>query len=118
MSEGPVTPHNERFAEVLSGLLFDLLKAAGVNWQPIKAMERIRDTGRRMARVIEFHAERKAVEVARKLQTATRDAFQAMEKDNAELKKRVKELEDTVVRWGPAVDALEKKNEDPTRRSS
>ena len=88
-----VTPRNERFAEILGGLLYELMRAAGVNMQPVKAHERIREVGRKTAVTIEFHAERKAVEVARKLQTAVKDAFEAMEKENKELRERIEKLE-------------------------
>ena len=93
MSDTQVTPFSERFADIMSGLLFDVLKAAGVNWQAIKSQERIRDTGRRMALSIEFHAERKAIEVAKKLQTETVRAFKAMEKDVDDLKVKIEKLE-------------------------
>lgn len=96
MASGPVTPNNERFSELLGGLLYELLRAGGVNMQPVKAHERIREVGRKMGATIEFHAERKAVEVARKLQTAVKDAFIAMEKDNETLKKKLKTLEKEV----------------------
>lgn len=92
MSE-PVTPNNERFADIMSGLLFDVLRAAGINWQPTKSNERIRETGRRMARSIEFHAERKSVEVAQKLQGEVVKAFKSIEEDMSKLENRIKELE-------------------------
>jgi TolA-binding protein len=102
MADTQVTPFNERFADIMSGLLFDVLKAAGVNWQPSKAYERIRETGRRMALTIEFHAERKAIDVAKKLQSEVVKAFKSMEEEIDKLNKRIEELE---------------KNADSTRRA-
>jgi ubiquinone biosynthesis protein UbiJ len=98
--EGPVTPHNERFSEILGGLFSELLRVGGMSMLAIKAHERIREVGRKTAAVIEFHAERKAVEVARKLQTAVSEAFTQMEKETADLRRRL--------------EALEKSNEDPS----
>ena len=97
MSKGPVTPNNERFAEIFGGLLYELLRAGGVNMQPIGAHERIREVGRKLASTIEFHAERKAVDVARKLQVAVKEAFEAYEKENADLKVEVNALKDHVM---------------------
>jgi hypothetical protein len=82
-----ITPNNPRFVEVLAGLLHELLKAAGT-MVPVKGQERIREVARKLAQSIEFHAERKAVEVARLLQAAVKKAFVALEKDveNHEIK--------------------------------
>lgn len=96
MSDGTVTGTNERFAEILGGLFYELLRAGGVNMQPVKAHERIREVGRKTGATIEFHAERKAIEVARKLQEAVKNAFIEMEKENAKLKFRIEHLEKTV----------------------
>lgn len=105
MAEQTVTPFNERFADIMSGLLFDVLKAAGVTMQPAKAFERIRDTGRRMALTIEFHAERKAIDVAKKLQNATSEAFRAMEAD-------MKTQEEVTRKWVERVRTLERQVEE------
>lgn len=88
-----VTPNDPRFVEILSGLFHDLLRAGGVQLQGIKAFERIREVGKKTAETIEYHAERKAVDVIKKLQVAVSEAFRAMEKDVSDLKKRVEELE-------------------------
>ena len=92
MSDGPVTPTNERFAEILGGLFHELMKAGGV-MVPLKGFERIREVGRKCGATIEFHAERKAVEVARKLQAAIKDAFRAMERDVTNTREVVEKLE-------------------------
>lgn len=105
MAEQTVTPFNERFADIMSGLLFDVLKAAGVTMQPAKAFERIRDTGRRMALTIEFHAERKAIDVAKKLQGEVVKAFKAMEEDMAKQEKITRA-------WVKRVRALERQIEE------
>jgi hypothetical protein len=86
-----ITPNNPRFTEVLAGLLHELLRAAGT-MVPVKGQERIRDVGRKLAETIEFHAERKAVEVAKLLQTAVKSAFIALEKDVADQKEEIKAL--------------------------
>lgn len=90
--EPTVTPRNAQFGDVISGLFHEFMKAAGT-MMPVKNHERVRAVGDRFASVIEFHAERKAVEVARKLQTAVSEAFNAYEAEIKELKARLDRLE-------------------------
>lgn len=120
MSIQTVTPHNERFADILSGLLFDVLKAAGINWQPTKSHERIRETGRKMALSIEYHSERKAIEVAKKLQTEVVNAFKAIETELGEVKERLDKLEKRIKKLEKSnklekrIEELEKSNNSPS----
>jgi len=90
-----ITPGNPRFVEVLAGLLHHLLKAAGT-MVPIKGQEQIRTIAQKLAETIEYHAERKSVEVAKLLQTAVKNAFEKLEDDVAKLEKELAELKTEV----------------------
>lgn len=74
-----VTPHDKRFAEMVGGFFYQLLKAGGVSMMPTSAHERLRDVGEQFARSVESAAERTSILVIRKLQTAVKSAFEAME---------------------------------------
>ena len=74
-----VTPANPQFKEHLGGFFHDLLRAAGVTMTPTKSTERIREIGARMADAIEHAAERKSIQVIKKLQDAVVGAFNKVE---------------------------------------
>ena len=74
-----VTPVNPKFKENLAGFFHDLLRAAGITMAPTRSTERIREIGSRMAESIEHAAERKSIEVIKKLQEAVLSAFNKVE---------------------------------------
>lgn len=75
-----VTKPDTRFKETMGAFFHDLLRAAGITMTPVNAHERIREIGERIASAIEHAAERKSIQVIRKLQTAVSEAFAKMEK--------------------------------------
>jgi hypothetical protein len=89
-----VTPPNKRFRETMGGFFHDLLKAAGISMLPTTAHDRIRKIGEQLAASIEHNAERKAVEVIRRLQAAVKKGFLAMEADLEKINKRLDALEE------------------------
>jgi len=98
MSE--LTPRDAQFIDIFAGFFHDLLRAAGITMLPTKAHEKIRTVATSLAASIEWRAEHKAVEVIRVLQKALVGSFEKVQTDMGVLKARV--------------DALEKKNEDPS----
>jgi hypothetical protein len=83
----PITEYDSKFKDTIGGCFHAMLRAAGITMTPAAGMERLRDVAGEMAEAIEWQAERKSVEVARKLQTAVRNAFQSMEEDLVAVRK-------------------------------
>lgn len=69
------------FREHMGSFFHDLLRAAGITMIPGNANERLRSIGERMASAIERAAERQAIEVIKRLQSAVSEAFRALEKE-------------------------------------
>jgi hypothetical protein len=82
-----------KFQEQLGGFFHDLLKAAGITMVPVKATERIREVGERLAKTIEVQAEKKAIDVIKRLQKPVKEGFELMEQELNELRARVEKLE-------------------------
>ena len=80
---------DSKFQEELGGFFYDMLKAAGMTMLPGNFPERIRETGAKMARVIEQAAERKSIEVIKRLQASVLMAFEGTEKELSALRKLV-----------------------------
>jgi hypothetical protein len=76
-----ITETDSKFKDTIAGSLHGVLRAAGVAMPPGPQLERIRDIAIEMAEAIEFQAEKKSVEVVKKLQSAVKTAFVAMEAD-------------------------------------
>lgn len=87
-----ITEYDSKFKDTISGCFYAMLRAGGITMTPAPGLERIRAVAGEMAEAIEFQAERKAVEVARKLQTAVKGAFQSMEEDMATMREENKQL--------------------------
>lgn len=86
----------EQSTEAIAGILFSLLRASGVSMVPLTSHEKIRDVARRLVDAIEYRADKKAVESVEKLQTEVNKAFEAMEKDLANLQEQIKLLTSVV----------------------
>lgn len=81
-----ITEYDSKFKDTISGCFHAMLRAAGISMTITAQQERIREVAGEIAESIEFQAERKSVEVARKLQTAVKAAFQSMEEDMAAMR--------------------------------
>ena len=76
---GTVTPPVPQLDEQLSGFFYDAFRVVGVTMVATNALERLRTVGGRMGRTIEYVAERKAIEVVRRLQKAVVVGFEVVE---------------------------------------
>lgn len=95
------TKEDTRFKEHMGGFFHELLRAAGITMTPSNTDERIRSIGERMASTIEHAAERKAVELIKRLQDAVSGAFVKMEA-------KLDVQEDLLVKLNARVALLEK----------
>ena len=93
MPKPKITPTDPQFTEVVAGLLHEVLKVSGVSMVPVKSHERIRTIAQKLAEAIEYHAERKAIEVAKILQGAVKEGFNGLEQDLLSHEKKLKEFE-------------------------
>lgn len=76
---GDVTEKHPRFGEYLAGYFYDAFRVVGVTQVSTNVMEKLRVVGERMAVTIEHAAERKAILVAKKLQDAVINGFNAVD---------------------------------------
>ena len=106
-----ITPTDIRFAEIIAGLFFDILRQSGVSMPSTAAYERIRGLCEQLGASIESTAEKKSIEVAQKLQKAVVPAFEKVDKDIAALEARLNKLEENL-EWLP-----EEENESTTGRT-
>jgi hypothetical protein len=79
MDNTKFTKEDGRFREFMGGFFHDFLRASGITMTPGNTNERLREIGERMASTIEHAAERKAVELIKRLQDAVSGAFVKME---------------------------------------
>ena len=84
-----LTEQDKLFKEQLGGFFHDMLRASGITPAAANSVARIRAVGERMAGAIEHAAERKAIQVIKKLQTAVMKAFIDMEAELNATKKLV-----------------------------
>jgi hypothetical protein len=89
---GKVTEDDRQFKEYMGGFFHEMLRAAGVTMVQGNSFERIRSIGERTASAIEHAAERKSVQVIKKLQEAVKLAFGRTEERIVQLEKEVAEL--------------------------
>lgn len=89
-----VTQSDPQFGAYLAGFMHDMLRAAGITMSATIAFEKVRTAGDRMALTIEAAAERKAIQVASKLQNATIAGFDLVEEKLNDLNERLKALEE------------------------
>jgi len=95
-----LTKTDPQFGEHLSGFLHELFRSAGLSMNATSAVERVRKVGDKMAKTIEWAAERKAIQVVQKLQAAVSAGFTGLERkldealaENEELKARIEAIE-------------------------
>lgn len=74
-----VTERDPEFGSHLAGFFYDAFRSVGVTMVATNAMERLRTTGECMAATIEHAAERKAILVAKRLQDAVINGFNAVD---------------------------------------
>ena len=70
-----------RFAETMSGLFYDILRAGGIVLTPGNAMERVRSIGERMGKSLSEHSEKKATALIEKLQDNVEEGFVKLEEE-------------------------------------
>lgn len=72
----------QSFGEIFHGLFYDVIRSAGVALNSDQ-LAKVRQRTDILAKAIEVQAERKAIEVAKRLQKATSDGFHLMAEDIA-----------------------------------
>lgn len=78
---GSVTERDNQFKEFLSGFFYDAFRVVGVTMPATNAFERLREVGAKMAATIEHMAEKKSIQVIKKLQAAVSEAFKKTEEE-------------------------------------
>lgn len=77
--------------ENMGGFFHEMLRAAGVTMTPVGASEKIREIGERLATTVEVTAEKSAIKVIKRLQTAVTTAFLQMEEEMSQMKQLLTE---------------------------
>ena len=75
-----LTKTDPQFGEHLAGYLHQMFRTAGLSMNATAAVEKVRKVGEQMAATIEWAAERKAIQVAQKLQAAVSTGFTGLER--------------------------------------
>lgn len=88
-----LTENDPRLQEHMAGYFYDAFRAVGASQVTTSAMEKLRTVGVRMANAIEHAAERKAIQVIKKLQKAVSKSFESVAEDVEALTERVAALE-------------------------
>lgn len=111
---------DQPFDEIFHSLFYDVVRSAGVALNS-EQLDKIRSRTKALAKAVEIQAERKAIEVAKRLQNATSEGFNAMAEEIDNNRKAIDALNSNIspeCKLEPFTELWEDKDESRAQRAN